>query len=288
MKILLIGASGQLGTDLVAALSRHQLVTPPRHTLDVLRPDQIRRVLQSERPRVVINTAAFHQVDACESEVLTAFQANGEAVRNLGLAARDIDAVLVHYSTDYVFDGSAARPYLEGDRSRPLNVYGASKLAGEHLLEAVWQKHFLIRTSGLYGHAGSRGKGGNFVETMIRKAENGESIRVVHDQRLTPTSTLELARKTAALIKTSHYGLYHVTSGGNCTWYEFAREIFRLLEIRADLAPTTSDSFAAAARRPAYSVLANHRLDGVGMDDLKHWKDALRDYLSDRIPQPGT
>ncbi len=288
MKILLIGASGQLGTDLVAALSRHQLVTPPRHTLDVLRPDQIHRVLQSERPRVVINTAAFHQVDTCESEVLTAFQANGEAVRNLGLAARDIDAVLVHYSTDYVFDGSAARPYLENDRSRPLNVYGASKLAGEHLLESVWQKHFLIRTSGLYGHAGSRGKGGNFVETMIRKAENGEPIRVVHDQRLTPTSTLELARKTAALIKTSHYGLYHVTSGGNCTWYEFAREIFRLLEIRADLAPTTSDRFAALARRPAYSVLANHRLDGVGMDDLKHWKDALRDYLSDRIPQPGT
>ena len=210
MKILLIGASGQLGTDLVAALSRHQLVTPPRHTLDVLRPDRIRRVLQSERPRVVINTAAFHQVDACESEVLTAFQANGEAVRNLALAARDIDAVLVHYSTDYVFDGSAARPYLEGDRSRPLNVYGASKLAGEHLLESVWQKHFLIRTSGLYGHAGSRGKGGNFVETMIRKAENGEPIRVVHDQRLTPTSTLELARKTAALIETSHYHHVHL------------------------------------------------------------------------------
>ena len=214
MKILLIGASGQLGTDLVGALSRHQLVTPPRHTLDVLQPDRIRQVLQSERPRVVINTAAFHQVDACESEVLTAFQANGEAVRNLGLAARDIDAALVHYSTDYVFDGSAARPYLENDRARPLNVYGASKLAGEHLLESVWQKHFLIRTSGLYGRAGSRGKGGNFVETMIRKAENGESIRVVHDQRLTPTSTRELARKTVALIETSYYGLYHVTSGG--------------------------------------------------------------------------
>ena len=226
-------------------------------------------------------------MDDCESQVSTAFHVNGEAVRNLALAARDIDAVLVHYSTDYVFDGAAGRPYLESDPALPLNVYGASKLAGEHLVASVWEKHFLIRTSGLYGHAGSSGKGGNFVETMIRKAMANESILVVDDQRLTPTSTRELARKTAALIETSHYGLYHITAKGNCTWYEFADEIFRLLGVRAELSPTTSDRFATAARRPAYSVLANHRLDELGMDDLKHWRDALRDYLSDRIRRPG-
>ncbi len=287
MKILLIGASGQLGTDLAKALSGHELVAPPRQSLDLLQTDRVRRLLQSKRPQVVINTAAFHRVDDCESRISTAFQVNGEAVRNLALTARDIDAVLVHYSTDYVFDGAAARPYRESDLARPLNVYGASKLAGEHLLASVWEKHFLIRTSGLYGHAGSSGKGGNFVETMIRKAHGKESIQVVDDQRLTPTSTRELARATVALIETSHYGLYHLTSKGNCTWYEFAREIFSQMAIRADLTPTTSDRFATAARRPAYSVLANHRLDEFGMDDLKHWRDALGEYLSDRIHRPG-
>lgn len=287
MKILLIGASGQLGADLAKALADHHLLVPPRRSLDLVRFDEVRRILQSERPQVVINTAAFHRVDDCESQVATAFQVNGEAVRNLAVAARDVEAVLVHYSTDYVFDGGAGRPYREDDLARPLNVYGASKLAGEHLLESVWEKHVLIRTCGLYGRAGSRGKGGNFVETMIRKAAGNEPIRVVDDQRLTPTSTRELARATAALIETSHYGLFHVTSKGNCTWYEFAGEIFRLLGLEPDLAPTTSDAFAAAARRPAYSVLANHHLDDLGMDDLKHWRDALREYLSDRIHRPG-
>ena len=287
MKILLLGASGQLGVDLAKALSGHQVIAPPRQTLDLLQFDRVRRVLRSERPRVVINTAAFHRVDDCESRVSTAFEVNGEAVRNLALAARDIEAVLVHYSTDYVFDGAAGRPYLESDLARPINVYGVSKLAGELLVASVWEKHVLIRTCGLYGHAGSRGKGGNFVETMIRKALAKESIRVVDDQRLTPTSTRELARKTADLIESSHFGLFHVTSKGNCTWYEFAGEIFRLSGLEPDLAPTTSDAFATAARRPSYSVLANQRLDELGMDDLKHWRDALREYLSDRTRRPG-
>ena len=287
MKILLIGASGQLGADLVKALAGHQLLVPPRRSLDLVRFERVRRFLQSERPQVVINTAAFHRVDDCESQVSTALQVNGEAVHNLALAAREVGAALVHYSTDYVFDGAARRPYREDDLARPLNVYGVSKLAGEHLLESVWEKHFLIRTCGLYGRAGSRGKGGNFVETMIRKAAGKESIRVVDDQRLTPTSTRELARATAALIETSHYGLFHVTSKGNCTWYEFAGEIFRLLGLEPDLAPTTSDAFAAGARRPAYSVLANHHLEELGMDDLEHWRDALREYLGDRIRRPG-
>lgn len=287
MKIILIGASGQLGADLAKALAGHELLAPPRRSLDLVQFDRVRRFLQSERPRVVINTAAFHRVDDCESRVSTALEVNGAAVHNLALAARDAGAALVHYSTDYVFDGAAGRPYREGDMARPLNVYGVSKLAGEHLLESVWEKHFLIRTCGLYGRAGSRGKGGNFVETMIRKAAGNEPIRVVDDQRLTPTSTRELAGATAALIETSHYGLFHVTSKGSCTWYEFAGEIFRLLGLKPDLAPTTSGAFSAAARRPAYSVLANHHLEELGMDSLKHWKDALREYLGDRIRRPG-
>ena len=283
MKILIIGAVGQLGTDLVKALSTHDLVVPDRKTLDVVQLDQIHQILKSERPQVVINTAAFHQVDQCESEVSTSFQVNSKAIRDLALVAREIEAVLVHFSTDYVFDGQKTEPYSEEDQAHPINVYGVSKLAGEQLVESVWEKSFLIRTCGLYGHAGSRGKGSNFVETMVKKAQQGEAIRVVDDQRLTPTSTEELARKTADLIETSHYGIYHITSHGDCTWYEFAREIFSVLAVKVDLAAIASDHFFSLARRPRYSVLANDRLEKLGMDDLKDWEEALRDYLGSRM-----
>ena len=285
MKILIIGGAGQLGTDLVKVLSTHDLVVPDHQTLDVVQLDQIHQVLKSECPQIVINTAAFHRVDQCESEVNTSFQVNSEAIRNLALVAREIEAVLVHFSTDYVFDGQKTEPYSEEDQARPINVYGVSKLAGEQLVESVWEKSFLIRTCGLYGHAGSRGKGSNFVETMVRKAQLGEAIRVVDDQRLTPTSTQELARKTASLIETGHYGTYHITSHGDCTWYEFAREIFSVLAVKVDLAAIASDHFfsLARARRPRYSVLANDRLEKLGMDDLKDWEEALRDYLGSRM-----
>ena len=288
MKILLIGASGQLGTDLVAALSRHQLVTPPRHTLDVLRPDQIRRVLQSERPRVVINTAAFHQVDACESEVLTAFQANGEAVRNLGLAARDIDAALVHYSTDYVFDGSAARPYLgkrpppSSQRLRRLQAGGRAP-AGIGLAEAFPDPHQRALRPRRQPRQGRQLRRDHDPEGRKRRIHPGGPRPAADPHQHPRTGAQDRCPDRDLLLRPLSRHLR-----GELHLVRIRREIFRLLDIGADLAPTTSDSFAAAARRPAYSVLANHRLDGVGMDDLKHWKDALRDYLSDRIRQPGT
>ena len=283
MKILLIGASGQLGVDLVKALSHHDLISPSHDVLDIVNKEEVLKFLLSQRPQLIINTAAFHQVDKCEIEIQTSFNVNGEAVRNLAMGAREIDATLLHFSTDYVFDGRTTQPYIEDYTPRPINVYGISKLSGEYLIESVWNKFFIVRTSGLYGEAGSGGKGSNFVETMLKKAHQRESIRVVNDQRLTPTSTKELARKTAELIETSYYGLYHITANGDCSWYEFAREIFTITEQEVDLLPTTSKDFQAMASRPEYSVLANHHLQKVGMDDLKDWKESLRDYLRPRI-----
>ncbi|PYV40947.1 MAG: dTDP-4-dehydrorhamnose reductase [Acidobacteria bacterium] len=282
MKILLIGANGQLGSDLAEVLKAHDLIPATHQELDVVRFEKVQEEFRKCQPEVVINTAAFHRVDVCETEVMSAFEVNAYGVRNLALAAREVEAVLVHFSTDYVFDGKSSQPYTESDLPNPINAYGVSKLAGEKLLEYLWQKCFIIRTCGLYGHAGSSGKGGNFVEMMLRKALHEEPIRVVEDQRLTPTSTRELARKVKELIQTKHYGLYHITSNGECSWYEFAREIFGSQGIKANLTPTTSREFRAVARRPAYSVLENARLKQLGMDDLKDWREALHEYLKNR------
>lgn len=282
MKILLIGADGQLGTDLRKVLTHHVVVLSTIQTLDITNYEQVRTTFQEVLPDLVINTAAFHAVDRCETDVMPALQVNAFGVRNLALASREIQAPLVHFSTDYVFDGSAVSPYSETDPPNPVSAYGVSKLAGEKFISYLWERNFTIRTCGLYGHAGLEGKGMNFVETMLKKARAGDRLRVVDDQRLTPTSTRELARKIAELIETEHYGLYHITSNGNCTWYEFAREIFAIAGIAADLGATSQREYRASARRPAYSVLRNGRLQQLGLDDLKDWREALRDYLSGR------
>ena len=282
MKILLIGANGQLGSDLTKFLLPHEVIGTTHAILDVTQPEQIIQQVQIFRPAVIINTAAFHKVDVCETEVLTAFQVNAVGVKNLCLAAREVDATLVHFSTDYVFEGNLRRPLTEQDETNPVNAYGVSKLAGEKIIRYLWEKSFVIRTCGLYGHAGSSGKGGNFVETMLKKAKTNDSIRVVHDQVLTPTSTRELARKVAELIQTEHFGLYHVTSHGACSWYEFAAAIFEIAGIKATLSPTTSAEFKSPARRPAFSVLENAHLKQWGMDDMKSWQEALRDYVLER------
>ncbi|MCI0423550.1 MAG: dTDP-4-dehydrorhamnose reductase, partial [Acidobacteria bacterium] len=257
MKILLIGANGQLGCDLVKALSGHELVTTTHQTLDVVNFQRVRQTVRECQPQAIINTSAFHKVDVCETEILPAFQVNAYGVRNLALAAREVDAGLIHFSTDYVFEGNVPVPRTESDPTNPISAYGISKLAGEKFACYLWPKCLVIRSCGLYGHAGSSGKGGNFVETMLKKAASGGAIEVVDDQRLTPTSTRELARKVAELLLTNSFGLFHITASGDCSWFEFAREIFSIAGIEADLSPTTSEAFKSPARRPAYSVLEN-------------------------------
>lgn len=282
MGIVIIGASGQLGSDLMRRLAGEEVVPLTHRDLDVCDHGATRAALERLKPTVVINTAAYHRVDECEDNVERSFQVNGYAVRNLAEVCRDLNAVLVHLSTDYVFGGERHLPYGEEDRPMPLNVYGVSKLAGEHLLQATWDRHFIVRSSGLYGTAGASGKGGNFVETMVRLARDGRPIRVVDDQVLTPTFTEDLARKIGELIQTEAYGLYHVTNGGECSWYEFARTIFELLNLKPNLAATTTAAFGARARRPSYSVLRHSRLSALGLDDLRPWRDALREYLREK------
>lgn len=279
MRILLIGSNGQVGSALVEVLTS-DLVTPLTHAdIEITDPASVRKALEQYRPETVINTAAYHRVDDCEAEPEKAFRVNATAVHQLALACNEIGATLVHFSTDYVFGGDRREPYQETARPAPLSIYGVSKLAGEHLVAATLPQHFIIRGCGLYGLGGNKSKGGNFVETMLRKANNGETIKVVDDQVLTPTHTPELARKVAELIHTNNYGLYHITCQGQCSWYEFAARIFELAGLKPDLHRTSSETFRTPAKRPSYSVLENANLRSLEMDDLKTWQEALEDYL---------
>lgn len=284
MKILLTGANGQLGSDLEKALSEagHQVV-PSRHSeLEVTNSAEVEKALDSLRPGAVINTAAFHKVEECERNSGRSFEVNASAPMHLASTCSRLGAVFVHFSTDYVFDGAQSQPYLETDLPAPLNVYGVSKLAGEHLIAAVAERYFVVRTCGLYGVRGSSGKGGNFVETMLKKARAGEPIRVVDDQVLTPTFTADLAGAVSKLIETQAYGLYHASCEGACSWFEFARAIFELDGISADLSPVATKSMASPVRRPAYSVMSKEKLRRLGIE-MPFWKDSLGRYLQARV-----
>jgi len=283
MRIAVLGSNGQLGRELLQELSGDELFPLTRAEFDVTDRDRTRSVLSELRPEMIVNTTAFHRVDDCETKAELAYDVNVLSVLNLIRIANDIDATLVQFSSDYVFDGAGRTPYNEDSVALPLSIYGNSRLAGELLVRTLARRFFLIRTCGLYGHAGSRGKtGGNFVEIMLAKARNGDPIRVVNDQTLTPTATLDLARQLSVLLKTTEYGLYHATSAGECTWFEFAAAIFEIAGVNANLSPTTSELYKTPAKRPQYSVLENARLQQLGLNQMRHWRDALTEYLDAR------
>lgn len=279
MRYAVIGAAGQLGRDLCPRL-RGEVLPLGRDRADLTRPDLVRATLAELRPDVVVNCAAYNFVDRAESEPAAACAVNAWGVRDLAAVCRDLDCTLVHFSTDYVFGLDAARftPWTEADAPGPVSVYGLSKLAGEYLVRSTCPRHVVVRTCGLYGVWGSGGKGGNFVETMLRVAGQGKPLRVVADQTCTPSYTVDVADAVVALLSTGRHGLFHVTSAGDCTWFEFAREIFELADVRADLTAITSREFGAAARRPAYSVLA----PSADVGPLRPWREALAAYLAER------
>jgi dTDP-4-dehydrorhamnose reductase len=283
MRYAVLGAAGQLGRDLCPRLSG-EVVALTRERADLTRPETVRAALTELRPDVVINCAAYNFVDRAESEPDAAFAVNAWGVRHLAHVCRDLDCALVHFSTDYVFGLEEARatPYGETDAPGPVSVYGLTKLAGEYLVRALCPKHFVIRTCGLYGVWGSGGKGGNFVETMLRVAGQGKPLQVVADQTCTPSYTVDVATATAALLETGRFGLYHLTNAEACSWYEFARRIFVLTGIYADLAPITSREYGAAARRPRYSVLAAEGIAALSLPRLRPWQEALAAYLRER------
>jgi dTDP-4-dehydrorhamnose reductase len=282
MKILLIGALGQLGTDLRKTLTRHQVIPVDREEIDVCDAAQVDAMTDALRPEVLLNCSAFNRVDEAEDAPEAAFAVNTFAVRNLALAARRIEAKLVHFSSDYVFDGPRRTPYVESDLPCPKSIYGISKLSGEAMVEAICPTHFVIRTCGLYGYTGSRDKGTNFVEAMIRLGRQGAPVRVVNDQFCTPTSTMDLAGAVSSLLESEAYGLYHLTSAGECNWHEFALAIFEAAGLRPEVHPVSSDQFRAKARRPSYSVLDNHCFRAAGFRDMRHWREAVGEYVQGR------
>jgi dTDP-4-dehydrorhamnose reductase len=233
---------------------------------------------------VVINCAAYNFVDRAESEPETAFAVNAWGARAMAESCRQLGCVLVHFSSDYVFGlvQNRATPYAENDAPGPESVYGLSKLAGEYFVRALCPRHFVIRTCGLYGVWGSGGKGGNFVETMLRLAGQGKRLRVVVDQVCTPSYTVDVAAATVDLVHTTHYGLYHLTNAGSCSWHEFASAIFEQAGVQADLSPISSREYGAAARRPGYSVLAPAAYTAIGRPALRPWQEALACYLRER------
>lgn len=288
MKALLIGASGQLGSDLLQVLraAGHEVVAADHSSFDICASAQVDQLIAGVQPDLVINTAAFHKVEECEKQALRSFDINAVGPLNLARACSRSKTVLVHFSTDYVFDGRKEVPYEESDLPGPLNVYGTSKVAGENLVANSAERYFIVRTSGLYGHAGSSGKGGNFVETMLKKAAARETIHVVNDQVLTPTATADLAVVVNQLIQTDAFGLYHISSEGGCSWYEFAREIFAIRNIPASVVPVRTEDFASSVKRPSYSVLSKRRLNHLRLS-MPDWRTSLEQYLRARINQPG-
>lgn len=283
-RYVVIGAAGQLGFDLVRTFDLSgELVPLTRRDLDILDGAATGAILSRLRPTCVINTAAYNRVDQAEDDRAAAFALNARAVGDLAAACQRFGATFVHVSTDYVFDGRRSTPYVESDPPNPLSVYGESKLAGERLALERCERTRVFRVSGLFGVARSSGKGGtNFVETMLRLAGEGRSVRVVGDQVLGPSYTLDLARKIWRVLPRATHALYHLTNAGDTTWHGFARRVFELAGRAPDLAPVTTAEFGARARRPAYSVLGHANLKSLGEDDLRPWDAALAAYVAER------
>ncbi len=285
MRVLITGGQGQLAADLIEAFGGHEAFAPGRGELDITVPEQVDREIQRIQPDVVINTAAFHNVDRCESEPEMSFAVNAAAVQRLAASSARCGARFVHLSTDYVFDGVSNQPYCEDAHINPISVYGTSKAAGEMAVRAATSRHIIVRTTGLYGLAGRRTGRGNFVETMLRLADGQGPITVVADQVLTPSYTPDVAQRIAELVMLDATGTFHVTSGGQCSWYEFAAEIFRLAGAAVNLMPARQADRPAPARRPAYSVLGHERMRDMGLLEMRDWRVALVDYMAQRTGQ---
>jgi dTDP-4-dehydrorhamnose reductase len=282
MKLLVTGAAGMLGRDVMLAAGNagHDVVGYGRAELDVTDPAALERKFDLERPDVVINCAAWTDVDGAEDAEEAAFAINGAGAGNVAAAAGKLKANVLHVSTDYVFDGAKGTPYVESDQPAPLSAYGRTKLAGEEAVAAANKRHFIVRSAGLFGIGGR-----NFVETMLQLAETRNEVTVVRDQVGSPTYTWHLAYGIVRLIEGIEYGIHHMAASGQCSWYEFAREIFEQANVECRVLSITSEEFGAAAPRPAFSALVSQREHAIR---LPSWRDGLAGYLAQRKAQEGT
>jgi len=290
MKIAVIGGNGQLGMDVTDAFTGNgdEVASLTHSDIEISDLSSVSKVFAEIQPQIVVNTAAMHHVEHCEKEPEKAFAVNAIGPRNLATVARDLGAVVMQVSTDYVFDGAKGNPYVEDDNPLPLNTYGITKLAGEHYVRATTPKYFVLRTSGLYGKSPCRAKGGlNFIELMLKLAKERGEVKVVDSEFVSPTSTAELARQIVRLSRSEDYGLYHATAEGSCSWHEFAREIFAATETQVRLNIAGPNEFPMKVPRPKYSVLENRALKSRGLNIFTPWQNALHNYLGDRVKSPA-
>jgi dTDP-4-dehydrorhamnose reductase len=282
MKVLLLGANGQLGSDIGRLWNdvEIELVRATRADADVTDAAEVDALIDGVHPAVVVNTTAFHNLPIAEQDPETCFRVNVIGGRNVARAAANAGAAIVQISTDYVFDGAKCTPYLEDDARRAVNVYGAAKIATEDIVRQANPESLIVRVSGLYGLAGSAGKGGNFVETMKRLAGEGKPVRVVSDQVTAPTNTAEVAEALLPLLKDGARGVVHLAAAGGCSWHDFAAAIFELSGWRPDLQPVTTAEFGAPLQRPMYSVLGSSRAAA-----LRPWREGLERYVREKEAQ---
>jgi dTDP-4-dehydrorhamnose reductase len=286
MRLLLIGITGQLGADIARANTAHEIVAPRREELDLARLAEAPKLFRAWKPDVVLNCAAFHNVPLCEERPEEALRINCIAVRELARICSELDAWLVTFSSDYVFGGEKREPYTEHDRPAPVQMYGVSRLAGEHAaLSMAPRRAVVIRTCALYGASGAHSKGGNFVDGRVADARAGKRIEMACEQVVAPTSTADLSRAVLQLIAHPQLapGIYHMVNEGSCSWYEFTRAIVELAGLRAELVPVDRGGLSGSMRRPLYSVLANTRARALGIR-LRPWREALADYLGSKYP----
>jgi len=272
MKVVLLGAKGMLGFDLKEALADYELFAFDKDDFDIRDSKRANNCINRIKPDVVINSAAYTDVDDCETNKKLSFNVNGYAVGNLAKICNKINARLIHISTDYVFDGKNKKGYMESSNPSPINTYGKSKLLGEILLKKNAKKYFLIRTSWLYGKNGE-----NFVNNILDKAKRVNILHVVNDQSGCPTYTKDLAEKISSIfVASKNYGTYHITNSGHCSWFEFAGEILKIAKIKKKIIPISSSEINRPALRPKVSILLNTKVA-----PLRNWREALKEYLCD-------
>ncbi|PZV15457.1 MAG: dTDP-4-dehydrorhamnose reductase [Pseudanabaena sp.] len=285
LKVALIGSNGQLGSDIASHFSqsaRYQLTALTRADIDIRKADEVARVLTSQKFDVVINSAAYVRVDDCEQEVETAFNVNAISALEVARACRDIGAFCVYISSDYVFRGDRPDPYTESDIPAPINIYGTSKLTGEYLVRQTAPRSLILRISSVFGKAGASGKGGNFVETMIKKAKAGEPIKVVNDIFMSPTYTYDAARLLDALLQEGASGIMHGANAGSCSWHEFASQVLRLANIQYPIEAIPALAFPTKATRPMNSAIISDRLADISTFKMRPWQEALAAYIQAR------
>jgi dTDP-4-dehydrorhamnose reductase len=285
MKVAVLGSNGQLGGDVCAAFIRKgdDVIALTHSDVELTSESSVDGALSAANPEYIVNTAAMHHVEKCEADPMAAFAANAIGAKNVADWAKRAGATVAYVSTDYVFDGKKNSPYLESDLAHPLNAYGITKLAGENYTAATCPKYFVLRVSAIYGLRPCRAKGGlNFVELMLKLSRERDKLRVVDDEYVTPTPTVQIAQQLVALSQSKDYGLYHGTAEGSCSWYEFAREIFHTTGITVRLEKADPGEFPAKVQRPKYSVLENHALKLTQLSVFTDWRQGLEDYLHAR------